>query len=240
MERSKNNDWNKLFWGNHLLAEGFVWITLKTLFWLDSLSLTHTFSRLFIERSIVYGLLSRMLVNIWLLANVFFIKLGSKQTKQQKREKNLTVSKRNNTWSCILFFCSVCSCLGMCTHYGRKINVAFKIGRRKKNEQKKVKPKKGFVYIPIFFSSFKCNLVLFADIGYRLYVQPSITALAERMKQKFTIIFCWLEINLFHCRFLGSSGNSFWKMGTFQCLAPRPHAWWLFFLWNLCQDFFPL
>lgn len=30
-----------------------------------------------------------------------------------------------------------------------------------------------------FFSHFECNLVLFADIGYRLYVQPSITSLGK-------------------------------------------------------------
>lgn len=108
---------------------------------------------------------SRMLVNIWLLANVFFIKLGSKQGQQNKntipKKKHFVVSQ----WS---FFAMVLS------RYANpsisKINVTFKITKkmctRKSNQ-------KGFVYILIF--SFKCNLVLFADIGYRLYVQPSIT-----------------------------------------------------------------
>lgn len=112
-----------------------------------------------------YGDVQPMLVNIWLLANVFFIKLGSKQGQQNKntipKKKHFVVSQ----WS---FFAMVSS------RYANpsisKINVTFKITKkmctRKSNQ-------KGFVYILIF--SFKCNLVLFADIGYRLYVQPSIT-----------------------------------------------------------------
>lgn len=58
-------------------------------------------------------------------------------------------------------------CLGMRIPLYRKINVPLKITQKK--SPKKVKPKKGCVVYILIFSS-KCNLVLFADIGYRLYV----------------------------------------------------------------------
>lgn len=120
-------------------------------------------------------------------------------------------------------FSSVCFCLG---HYGRKINVTVQNCPRKKWNRRNSNWKKAsghFVY-RVFLS--KCNLVLFADIGYRLYVHSSITHFGqfERREKK--------SQSFFPLSFLTRIWHkkSFVKkcQTHFLCLILWPHRWWFF------------